>query len=167
MGTVSNQNLSIFVVGKQGVGKSTITKNLLKSVKGRKKIVVYDVNSEHKEFFNEPFLSMEEFLLKHQDDKNTMFVFEEATIFFTSRSTSPILREMLVRKRHANNDFILLFHGFRFVPNEIISLASHCIICKTNDNEKNIRDKFTDEIVETWKTIQDSENQYINETLKL
>lgn len=165
MSNVNNKNFCLLINGRPRSGKSSKLKSLLKT--NRKNLVIYDVNNEHKEFYNDVFMSMENFLIKHQDKENTLFVIEEATAFFSTRSTNDILKDMIIRRRHCNNDFVLIFHGFYFIPKYIFTLSDYITIFKTNDSESDVKSKVNKEILNSWIEVQESENPHYSQTITI
>ena len=143
---------AILVVAQTGQGKTTFTKNLLSKV--NKNRIIYDVNGEYKEFYNKPFIDFETFLKQTKSLTNSMVVFEEATMFFSNRGNSKDMVEMLVRKRHTNNFYILLFHSLRAIPTYILDLCNYLVLFKTNDNPALVESKFNG-----WDSIINSYNQ--------
>lgn len=153
----------IIIAGGTGSGKTTIVKGLLAKHKGNK--LVYDVNNE----YGYPYLSMEKFIDRARLAENSIIVFEEATIFFSTSGGSMEIREILVRKRHTNNLFIFNFHSLAQVPLYILMFCDYFIVKKTNDQIPQIERKYkgNSKIVKAYSEVYRSTNKYITKVLKL
>jgi hypothetical protein len=142
---------------------------MLNKVKNRHALLIYDVNNEYKDFFphkfNPDFINFTEKMLQIE---NGVIVYEEATIFLNNRSCNENLVSQLVRKRHTNNFYILVFHSMRAVPRYIYELSNYITIFKTNDNSKLITQKLEDTRIEAiMDSVNGSKKQYYKETLKI
>ena len=137
---------AFLVVGGTGTGKSTFTEGCLKQV-NKSAILLYDVNNEnrYKPYVTGPLPTIETFVEKTTTVQNAFIVYEEATIFFSNRSSNDSLREILVRKRHTNNTVFLLFHSLRTIPRYVYDLCNYVILFKTNDSRGLVESKFNDE----------------------
>lgn len=83
---------------------------------------------------------MDEFLKQATTARNTLVVFEEATLFFDpTTGRHKLLREMLVRKRHTGNAVILLFHALADIPLYVLRMTDTLVLFKTNDTEDDLR----------------------------
>lgn len=155
------------IVGSTGTGKTTFTKKLLSGIKQR--IFIYDINNEYTEFYTGKFLPFSEFMEMVKPVKNSIIIFEEATIFLNHKNTNSILIEKLVRKRHENNYIILNFHSLRKIPIYILDMVNYLTMFKTLDSDKFIQSKFEGfvNIPEKFDTLKKSENKHINTTFKL
>lgn len=133
---------SFLVVGSTGTGKTTFVKSLLK--KSKKPLYIYDINNEYKEFnnlysFNSDFNN---FCEVTENKKDSLIVYEEATIFFSNKGANTLTTGQLVRKRHTNNILVFVFHSLRTVPLHILDLTDYLILHKTGDNINLIERKF-------------------------
>ena len=164
---VTNNNFALGVVGRPRVGKSQYLKKLMtQALMQNRKIVVYDVNCEHKEFFNEPYIDdCEVFFNKYKDSKNTLFILEEATTFLTTRGVNNQLKKMIIGRRHTNNDFVLVFHGFYFLPTYISMVLDYYTIFKTNDTVDKLDKKVSQKIVKAWEKIMLENSNFANITV--
>ena len=138
---------SIIIVGTNGTGKTTYIKERLKNV-NKSSLLLYDVNNEYSEFYDKPFVKMEEFLEEATKVNNSVIVFEEATIFFSNRSTIEEMRELLVRRRHTKNMLFLVFHSIRSVPRDIMDMSNYLVLKYSNDSPKFIERKFENEDID-------------------
>lgn len=135
---------AFIVVGGTGRGKSTFVKKCLDKV-NKDAILLYDVNNEYSVYYPHPFLPIEQFTEKSTTVRSAVIVYEEATIFFSNRSSNDSLREILVRKRHTNNTIFLVFHSLRNVPRYVYDLCNYVVLHKTNDSKSLVESKFDDE----------------------
>jgi hypothetical protein len=157
----------ILNVGATKTGKTTATKELLSNF-NNSNLYIYDVNNEYRDFYKGSFLKFDEFLNKVKSLKNSIIVFEEATIFFTHKNCNQIITDMIVRKRHTNNIIILNFHSMRKVPMYIFDLTDYIILRKTNDNQSFISSKFGEgNILNSFVSVQENESRYYSETIDL
>ncbi len=77
--------------------------------------------------------------------KNSVIVFEEATIFFGNHGRVAELIELLVLNHHSQNVIIFLFHSVRSVPVEIMDFVQFMHIYHTNDRVTLLKNKFRDD----------------------
>ncbi len=118
------------VIGGTGSGKTTFVKKSYKKFNP----LVYDVNNEYKDFPNSFFGNIDVFLDNVKKTKNRVVIVEESTIHFSTIGGRPAqLLEMLVRKRHQNNNYILVFHSMRSVPVVLFDFADFVTVFKTKD----------------------------------
>lgn len=127
-------------IGHTGRGKSKAIKDFIKDLKCPK--YVYDINKEYENILM-PSLDIDEFTEKVQNKKNSIIIFEEATIFFSNKGRNKLIINLLVRKRHTKNIIILVFHSLRTVPINILELIDYIHLFATNDNPKLIEEKFS------------------------
>lgn len=130
---------SFIIVGMTGTGKTTEAKKLMRKFPKFKKRI-FDFQQE----YGYPRMSKNEFMAEALKSKGSFILFEEATIFFRTKYTSDDVIELLVSKRHDKNVIVFIFHGLRFIPNDILSLIDYVFIKKTNDNPSYIDKKFQD-----------------------
>lgn len=130
---------AFIIVGATGSGKSTLTKRLIAPVDVNR-LFVYDVNAEY--FPDEILPDIDDFLLQVKGVRESVIVFEEATVFFSNRGSNKMMRKLLVGKRHSHNTIILLFHSIRAIPYYISDLVSYIFVFHTNDEEKIVAEKF-------------------------
>lgn len=137
---------AIIIVGATGTGKTTFVKERLKNVHSTA-LHLYDINKEYGDFYKQPFTSFEKFTTAAQKKTDSVLVFEEATIFLSNRSSNDGLRDILVRKRHANNTIFLVFHSLRTIPRYIFDLSNYVVLFKTNDSETLVQQRFENELL--------------------
>lgn len=153
----------IIIVGGTGSGKTTIVKKLLAAHKGNK--LIYDVNNE----YGEEYISMDDFYKRALRAENSVIVFEEATIFFSTAGGTTEMRELLVRKRHTNNLFIFNFHSLSQIPLYILMFCDKLIIKKTNDQIPQVERKFKGnrKIARAYIDVHNSPDRYVTKVIKL
>lgn len=171
----------ILIIGGTGQGKSTfVNKNLLKNdIKKNqfnKDVFCLSSNSRPQYIFdinNEYILPDDSQIRTHMrnvrcDDKtfirncaqirNTNIVFEDASGFLRGKQSKEMAR-LIVARRHANNNYIILFHSINRVPPELMEYCNYLILFKTGDNLKDIDIKFRNpEINKMFLTLQDKKN---------
>jgi len=138
---------AIILVGEQGRGKSTEAVNIIKKF-SKKDLFVYDINNDYGKFKNNKIKglpSMEQFLQICENVKNSVIIFEEATIFFDNKSRSEIIVNLLVRNFHTKNVIVFLFHSVRSIPVNIMDFVQFIKIFHTNDRLTLIQNKFKDD----------------------
>lgn len=129
---------TILVVGMTGQGKTTWLK---KFVKGRK-VYVFDVNDEYKGLPRDCNLIHENFVSHCLENvTGTNICFEDATGFFQGKVGSEMTR-LIVQKRHAKNNIILLFHSIADIPPKMARLANYLVLFNTNDEQTTVKGKF-------------------------
>lgn len=152
---------AIIVVGGTGSGKTTFIKKTLAPLKGSETVLLYDVNNEYPEIYPFPLVNFQDFTTDAAKRIKSVIVFEEATIFLDSKGSNALVREMLVRKRHTQNTYFLLFHAFRFIPRYIYNLCTDVILFKTNDPENLITTRFDNEqLTEVFNRVQSGPKYY-------
>jgi len=132
---------AFIVVGGTGSGKSHLIRQQLEGVNPGARMV-FDVQQEYVDLYPYPLLDDEVFLEATTRVQNAVLVYEEATIFFSNRGSSKLLRRVLVGKRHTGNTIFLVFHSLRAVPRYIYDLCTHVILYKTNDTESMVSTRF-------------------------
>lgn len=156
------------IVGAKGSGKSTFIKSLLKKVKDHNSLMIYDINDEYYDFYPYPFLDFDEFLFKSTLVSKCVIVFEEATIFLSTRSNSQDLKKLMVRSRHTKNFIFLVFHSIRSIPQYIFELSNFITIFKTIDRPDLTARELKDErIEEIMNNVNDNSNPFYHFTLKI
>lgn len=137
---------AFLIVGGTGRGKTSFIAKCLTKV-NRNAIALFDVNNEpvYKPFITGPLPTIEEFTEKTARLSNAVIVYEEATIFFSNRSSNDFLRSILVRKRHTCNTVFLVFHSLRTIPRYVYDLCNYVVLYKTNDSRSLVEGKFNDE----------------------
>jgi DNA helicase HerA-like ATPase len=129
---------ALIIVGMTGSGKSTLVKKYIAPV-ARSRLWLHDVNGEY--FPDEPEIPIDDFITVAAKLRESVIVFEEATIFFSNRGSNKIMRDILVRKRHRHNCIILVFHSIRSIPVYIFDLCNYVTLFRTNDTEDLVRTK--------------------------
>jgi len=159
---------SILIIGNTGTGKTTFVKSLLK--KTRADVYIYDINNEYTEFNNLfEFSNISDFTTIASQQKDSFLIFEEATIFFSNKSSGTTTTEILVRKRHTNNFIVFVFHSLRTVPLHIFDLCDILVLHKTGDNINLIQRKFdgNDKVINAFNESLTSEDKYFRKIVLL
>lgn len=128
------------IVGATGHGKSTFVKDMVSAVPDSR-LYVYDVNREYFPDEEKELEDIGDFSQRLLPLKESVFIFEEATIFFSNRGSDKNIRNILVRKRHNRNNVFLIFHSIRSIPFYIYDLCNYVIVFHTNDEADLVADK--------------------------
>lgn len=164
----SKNAFALINVGRTKTGKTTQTKKFIEEAPAFLERIVYDVNNEYGEFYGKPFVSFDLFMESIKDKTNSLIVIEEASIFFDVRSTDKILREMLVKKRHTNNFFVLNFHYFSTIPKYVFNLVDFVKVFKTNDSLKTVKEKYDNmKLLNAFTIVNSSEDNFAFKTVSL
>lgn len=159
-------SIAIINIGGTGSGKTTNTRKILGQLNRMPKHI-YDVNNEYNT--GKPLTTFETFLSQANNLKQTVIVFEEATIFFSHSSAGKDIKELLVRKRHTGNIIVLNFHSLRQVPLFILDFTDFIYLFNTKDNPANIEVKFKDypEIYSAFNQIREQKIPYNKKLIDL
>lgn len=151
------------IIGAPGQGKSEFVKKAIEDTSTGKKrrCFVFDVQNEYgartKYKGQKPLYlsdnpnaeraryvgtSMETFMSYCKQKRDTILVFEEATMFFEGR-TGRQVRELMIGKRHSGNSLMFLFHSINSVPPRIMEMCDYVVLYKTNDEEHTVQWKYT------------------------
>jgi predicted kinase len=114
------------ICGSSQTGKSTYIKELIKD---KSNVFIFDVQNEYKNGCKNTDIDV--FLNKAVKLTNYIIVFEEATLFFTTKTRSNHLYNLLISKKHKNNYILLIFHSFADLPKYIRNYAQYITIFKT------------------------------------
>lgn len=140
----------ILIIGGTGQGKSTFIKKAIENkpclvydVQGEYSYLPTDINQPQSRFFNtDPQQFIEICKLKHN---GTICVFEEATGFFSGR-TSKEMKQLILSKRHpvdkGGRNLLFIFHYIQAVPPSIINMADEVVLFKTSDELSLFKNKF-------------------------
>ena len=136
----------ILIIGKKRAGKTTLASTLIKKL-ARPNTYIYDINNEYTTKFGIPNsykgpINEDEFLKEVQFKKNSMLVFEEASIYLGTHGQEKILKDIISRSRHTNNVILLIFHSIAFVPVYIFSFSDYVGLFKTNDFRASLDNKI-------------------------
>jgi hypothetical protein len=146
----------IIVIGSAKQGKTPFIKKFCEG----KNLLVFDVQNEYgkkvKYTGQNPYgltennnlkrsrfieIDKNRFIEACEKKRNTVCVFEEATIFFEGR-TDDKMRRLLFSKAHTNNTYILVFHSVNSVPPRIMESCDYIVLFKTNDEQSKIKNKY-------------------------
>jgi len=162
--------LRSITIGRSGCGKTTYTRALLEKKPINMPCLIYDINDEYGDYYPEDFEDFEVFLNRISDEKvkNHYIIIEEATIFFSTQSNFKEIKNVLVRARHTGNIIQLNFHSFSSVPKGIYNLLDYVTVFKTNDNLKNVTDRFDHPaVIQAYKNAIVSPDKYFYTTVSL
>lgn len=155
------EGFAILQIGRTKSGKTFNSKKLISETPRNKSVYVYDINREYTDIYPAEFVPFEQFMNRLHEIKpvNSVILIEEATIFFSVRSTNKILTDLLVRKRHTGNIIILNFHSFGQVPKYVFDLVDYVVIFKTNDRLQTVKDRTDyDNVITAFTEINNSPN---------
>jgi hypothetical protein len=162
---------ALLVVGATDVGKSFYIKDLIsKNLKNFECLVVYDVNNEYSHLSPYDFESdFEKFAENATHLRNSIIIFEEATIFLDGRTIADkYTKTVLALKKHRNNMIILVFHAVSEIPLYVYRLANYITIFKTNDlPDMSARELRDIRLKEFMQRVKNSPDIHYHETLKI
>ena len=127
---------NFLVIGARGQGKTTFVKNNFFNL--NRNVLVNDINKE----YGSNYLNLDLFIKKCESARNSVLIFEEATVFFNNRGHNRKITEILVRSRHTNNICVFVFHSVRAVPIYILDLMNYVVLFNTSDSSEVILKKF-------------------------
>jgi hypothetical protein len=84
---------------------------------------------------------LDEYLSIVAKKKNTVCVFEEATMFFQGRRSAE-LTKIMINKMFTKNVYIFCFHSIVDVPPGIMRISDYVVLHKTADEEKPVQQKY-------------------------
>lgn len=162
--------------GRKKSGKTTRTTNLVRVFLSQefKMIDIFDVNDEYfDEFGRTKRVTLHdnfESIIKKANNpeiRDTLFIFEEATIFFNHSANKEIV-SFMTKQRHKNNDFIFNFHSLRSIPLYILDFTDFIFIGKTNDLQDFVLNKFNGtHVFEAFMNVKNNKNQFAYEIIKI
>jgi ABC-type sugar transport system ATPase subunit len=133
-------NKVFVIIGGRREGKSTIAKLICKISRkfDKKKFLIFDINNEYNEFQRSKQFEVKDFLKQASEAKNTIVLFDEATIFVKHSSNSENILNLLVRTAHTGNTIIFCFHAINKVPQFMLELCNYIILLKTLELRQNL-----------------------------
>lgn len=158
------------VVGMTDTGKSYYVKNtLLNKVPNKGALFIYDINHEYKDFFPYELIYFEDFAEKALQLRNSVIVFEEATIFLDGRTiTDRHIKQILALKKHHKNYIILVFHSIAEIPRYVYRLCNYITVFKTNEEPKYaIREIKDFKLLPVIEKVRKHKNIHYNQTFKI
>lgn len=84
---------------------------------------------------------LEEFMKICANKRNTVCVFEEATLFFQGM-TGKEMRKLIFGKAHTKNVYVLVFHSINSVPPRLMEGTNFVVLFKTNDETDTVEGKY-------------------------
>lgn len=136
---------TICVIGKTESGKSTWVKKELEHVPTKNQFI-FDYQGEYKN--SSGIKDFDTFVSHAIRLKNSVIVFEEATVYITGHNIQKNVKDLLVSKssHHNNNVLIFVFHSIRKVPVSLYEMTDLIVLFETNDRADEIR-KFKNHIL--------------------
>lgn len=158
----------ILIAGGTGQGKSTYcNKNLLNNemriINGKarffptnhsKRQYVFDINNEYN-FLDDTIIrpimrnvncNDKYFVTNCKRLTKTNILFEDASGFLRGKQSKEIA-QLIVQRRHTENNYIILFHSINRIPPELLEYCNYFILFKTGDNLKDIDNKFKNQTI--------------------
>lgn len=136
---------AIINVAEMGRGKSTETFDIIRSF-GKKDLYAYDPNQEYVSKGNKVkgMPTKQQFINVIASVRNSVIVFEEATVFFrnSGNSTPDEIIDLLVRNHHMKNIIVFNFHSVRAIPVDIMDYVGFINIWHTLDRMTLIKSKY-------------------------
>lgn len=157
-------------VGMTDTGKSYhIKNNILPKIPNKNSLFIFDINNEYKDFFPYDFIEFEDFAHATTLLKNSVILYEEATVFLDGRmKTDKDVKRVLSLKSHRNNYVILVFHSFREIPRYVYQLCNYITVFKTNEVPKTAISEIRDErLIPIIQRVHDNKSMHYNETFKI
>lgn len=147
----------ILSVGHTGEGKSEFVKEFIGTTRN---CIVMDIQNEYGPYPKYPGQTplnlssnvrddrsryiggdFDEYLNIVLNKKNTVCVFEEATIFLEGRIGFK-MRKIITNKMFTKNVYILCFHSICSIPPRILQLADYVVLYRTHDEENQVKKKY-------------------------
>ena len=128
---------SLVIVGCQGSGKTFLAKRIVNELKKKGlKSAGIDPNQEYSV----------NFLINPKNDipeqSNCVYIFEDATGYFSNSTGKNSLLYLITRRRHLNNSFIFIFHSIRSVPLYISDFVTHYALFRLTDRKDILIEKL-------------------------
>lgn len=157
------------IVGGQGTGKTSFTK---KSAEKMNRVVILDVNNEYKDLEQRGAKRITKDFRQSLENVKELngisLIVEEATIFFSNRKHDENLLEMIIRKRHQNNNIFLIYHSLTDIPDYLLRISDYLILFKTKDNSVKIDQKYANtEIRKAYYTQRNRKEKFTPTIIKL
>lgn len=144
------------IIGAPGQGKSEFVKQAIQGrrcfvfdiqneygsrtkYKGQRPLLLSDnPNAERARYTGHDLEQFQQMCLRKRD---SILVFEEATMFFEGR-TGKTTRQIMISRKHTGNAIMFLFHSINSVPPRIMEISEYVVLFKTNDQEHTVRYKY-------------------------
>lgn len=171
----------ILIVGRRKAGKTVFGRKMIESTQ-HKKILVVDT-FEHPDYTDFQTItpdmlsrwkngrkrimwrSDEDLQYVNEHVRNSLIVLEDCSKYITGDISAPV-RGIIFDSKQKNNDVILMYHGFRFIPPKLLSNVNYITLFKIGEEISASKNKIPnyDELLKAHKQIQQSSNPYINKT---
>ncbi len=183
---MQRQAIISLIIGMRNSGKSYYTRNVIIPKQTKKVLIIDTIDHEKyrdfqiintraqltawrtgvKRFITNPVRLKEDMNLLNETLSHCLIIFEDATKYFTSNAPRELFI-LLYNSKQEKIDILLMYHGFKNITNEILANANTITLFKIEENIKRYENKIPryEKIEETHLEIQQSKNQYINETI--
>ncbi len=150
----------ILIIGQRGSGKTTRAKNLIKSVHPSRLWIYGYRAGQYDDIYSKPVLKLEQFTKICTEKFESVFLFEEATIFLSHSKNTDVI-DLLVASRERKNTVIFVFHSLRSIPRYVWDLSDIVFLHKTKDVESLVQSRFeSDEFTNVFKLVNSNANPY-------
>jgi hypothetical protein len=128
---------SLVIAGCQGSGKTFLAKRIVNYLEGYdiKKVGIDPNNEYNLDKFLDPTKNIPEY-------SNSVYIFEDATGYFSTSQGKNSLLYLITRRRHLNNSFIFIFHSIRSVPLYISDFVTHYALFRLTDRKDVLIEKL-------------------------
>jgi hypothetical protein len=151
---------NIAIIGATGTGKTTDAIEIGNSCDFENKLV-FDINKEYTDIpgYQSIYEPRPEFIKRALGLRDSLIIFDEATIFFRHGKNSDDILELMLRRRHLNNVCIFNFHALGQIPLFIVHYIDEMILHHTNDNKNGVnRFEGREEIEEAFEELFEMRN---------
>ena len=167
----------ITIAGARETGKTTIAKKLIAKAKS---VLVYDANNNYAELDlvhlkditpagKQRVVTTEFklFMTVATKQQNKTVVFEEATIFFNSRTAEEDFKKLVISCRHSNVMLIFIFHSIMDIPKFVLRQTNYLYLKKTGDMENDVKYHRNQNVFDAWKLAMNNTDPYHTEVVKI
>ena len=127
---------NIVIIGRQGSGKTPLTKQLMEK-SGYKNKVVFDYRGEYGDQVT-IYRSFASIKPKLPFIRGSFIVLEEATAFVNAFKSME-LTDLMIGIQHNKNICVWIFHSLSDVPPFVLRLSRYIILLPTNDDPDKIK----------------------------
>lgn len=176
-------SVSMLLIGTNGTGKSTVLRKIAMAAinGGKKKVLILPSNPAEPTFLDIPEIDLseidkfhspgvtrgavrcnvfdiDEYVKATRNARNTVIISDDFRAYFNKQTMHPIVRRLLISRRHHLNDYYFAAHGFTQVPGDLFSFTKYLQIFRCLDNPKRHRDKLLDanQVLETIKRVNET-----------
>lgn len=170
------------IIGQRGTGKTTFGLQLVNASPLKKKLIIDTFeHPSYKEFETITAAKLprwikgkKRLLYRTEEDMdmindyvyNTLIVMEDCTKYLTGDLKQNI-KSILFDSKQKNNDIIMMYHGFSFIPPKILANCTDITLFKVGENINNHKSKIPsfETIHKAHQAIQASSNIYERKTI--